>query len=231
MLPLRILTDRNRGGSYLIFLLVGAGLFAMFLFLTYYFQLNLGYSPVQSGFAFLPFSLGIILSAGVVAQVLPRTGPRPLLIVGLTMAVAGMLLLTRIDQDTVVLDARVPVAGPLSLGMAGVFIPASSLALVNVGAHDAGIASAVLNTSQQIGGSLGTALLNTLFAGAVTSWFAENLTDPSQAQQQAPLAFISGYHVAFFWGAMLLAGALLTALFVINARRQDVPKEAAVAAA
>ena len=79
--------DRNRGGSYLIFLLVGAGLFAMFLFLTYYFQINLGYSPLKSGFAFLPFSVGIILTAGVVAQLLPRVGPRPLMIPGLVMAV------------------------------------------------------------------------------------------------------------------------------------------------
>jgi hypothetical protein len=115
--------------------------------------------------------------------------------------------------------------------MAGVFIPASSLALVNVGAHDAGIASAVLNTSQQIGGSLGTALLNTLFAGAVTTWFTNNLKDPSQAQQLAPFAFIHGYHVAFLWGAVLLAGGLLTALVVINARKEDVPDDAAVAAA
>ena len=231
MLPMRILTDRNRGGSYLIFLLVGAGLFAMFLFLTYYFQLNLGYSPLRSGFAFLPFSVGIILSAGVVAQVLPRTGPKPLLLVGLSMAVTGMLLLTRVGQDTSYWTHVFPSLLLLSLGMAGVFIPASSLALVNVGAHDAGIASAVLNTSQQIGGSLGTALLNTLFAGAVTDWFTENLRDPADAERLAPFAFISGYHVSFFWGGMLLAGGLLTALFVINARKEDVPDEGAVPAA
>ena len=228
MLPLRILLDRNRGGSYLIFLLVGAGLFAMFLFLTYYFQANLGYSPLRSGFAFLPFSLGIILSAGVVAQLLPRTGPRPLMIGGLTMAVAGMLLLTQIGQDTSYWTHVFPALVLLSLGMAGVFIPASSLALFNVGEHDAGIASAVLNTSQQIGGSLGTALLNTLFAGAVTRWFTDNVRDPADAERLAPFAFISGYHVSFFWGAMLLAGALVTALFVINARKEDVPAEGAL---
>jgi len=229
MLPMRLLTDRNRGGSYLIFLLVGAGLFAMFLFLTYYFQLNLGYTPVQSGFAFLPFSVGIIVSAGLVAQLLPRVGPKPLLVIGLSMAVAGMLLLTQIGQNTSYWTHVFPALVLLSVGMANVFIPASSLALLNVGAHDAGIASAVLNTSQQIGGSLGTALLNTLFAGAVTSWFAENLRNPADAEQLAPFAFISGYHVAFFWGAMLLLGGLLTALFMINARKQDVPAEPALA--
>ena len=106
LLPLRIVLDRNRGGSYLTFLLVGAGLFAMFLFLTYYFQINLGYSPLKSGFAFLPFSVGIILTAGVVAQLLPRFGPRPIMLPGLVMAVVGMLLLTQISADTSYVDAR-----------------------------------------------------------------------------------------------------------------------------
>ena len=229
MLPLRIVLDRNRGGSYLIFLFVGAGLFAMFLVLTYYFQINLGFTPLEAGFAFLPFSAGIILTAGVVAQLLPRLGPKPILVVGLTMAVIGMLLLLRIDQDTAYWSHVLPAEILMSVGMAGVFIPASSTALIGVGHHDAGVASAVLNTSQQIGGSLGTALLNTLFAGAVTSYFADNLTDPSQAQQLAPLAFIHGYHVAFFWGAVLLAGGLLTAIVVVNASKEDVPDpEAAV---
>ncbi len=225
MLPLRVVLDRNRGGSYLIFLLVGAGLFAMFLFLTYYFQVNLGYSPIKTGFAFLPFSIGIIGTAGIVAQLLPRVGPKPLMVVGLGMAVIGMLLLTRIGQDTSFWTHVFPAEVLLSVGMAGVFIPASSTALLGVGTHDAGVASAVLNTSQQVGGSLGTALLNTLFAGAVTSYFAENLRSPEDAEQLTPLAFLSGYHVAFFWGAMLLLAAWFVAVFVINARKQDVPAE------
>jgi len=231
MLPLRIVLDRNRGGSYLVFLLVGAGLFAMFLFLTFYFQVNLGYSPVKSGFAFLPFSVGIILAAGVVAQLLPRVGPKPLLLVGLVLAVTGMLLLTRVDNDTSYVSHVLPSEVLLSIGMACVFIPASSTALVGVGSHDAGVASAVLNTSQQIGGSLGTALLNTLFAATVTSYLADNVRAPADAEHLLPTAFIEGYHVAFFWAAMLLAGALLVALFVVNARKQDVPDDDAAAAA
>src|SRR3954453_619519 len=118
MLPLRIVLDRNRGGSYLIFLFAGAGLFAMFLFLTYYFQLNLGYSPLQAGFAFLPFSAGIILTAGVVAQLLPRVGPKPLLVAGLALAVVGMLLLTQIGQDTPYWSLVLPAEILLSVGMA-----------------------------------------------------------------------------------------------------------------
>jgi EmrB/QacA subfamily drug resistance transporter len=231
MLPMRVVLDRNRGGSYLVFLLVGAGLFAMFLFLTYYFQINLGYTPLKAGFAFLPFSGGIILAAGVVAQILPRVGPKPLIVIGLVMAVTGMLLLTQITQDTSYWTHVLPAEIIMSVGMAGVFIPAASTALIGVGSHDAGVASAVLNTAQQIGGSLGTALLNTLFAGAVTAYLTDNLTNPADADKLIPAALIHGYHVSFFWGAVLLFAALLVAVFVMNAKKQDVPKHPAEAAA
>ncbi len=212
-----------------MFLLVGAGLFGMFLFLTYYFQLNLGYSPLRSGFAFLPFSGGIIVAAGIVAQLLPRVGPKPLMVTGLAMAVTGMLLLVRTGQDTSYVSTVLPSQLLLSVGMACVFIPTSSVALVGAGAHDAGVASAVLNSCQQIGGSLGTALLNTVFAGAVTSWFTENLKNPADAARLAPTAFLDGYHVAYYWSAGLLLVAMLIALFMVNAKKEDVPSEGAVA--
>jgi EmrB/QacA subfamily drug resistance transporter len=230
LLPLRVVLDRNRGGSYLIFLLVGAGLFAMFLFLTYYFQINLGYSPLKSGFAFLPFSAGIILAAGGVAQLLPRLGPKPLMVPGLVAAVLGMLWLTQIGSTSSYATHVLPSEIIMSVGLACVFIPASSTALIGVGHHDAGVASAVLNTSQMIGGSLGTALLNTVFAGAVTSYFAEHLTSPGNAQKLTPLALIHGYHVSFFWGAGLFTAALLCALVFITAKKEDIPAEGAMAA-
>ena len=225
MLPLRVVLDRNRGGSYLIFLFVGAGLFAMFLFLTYYFQVNLGWSPLKAGFGVLPFSAGIILTAGLVAHLLPRVGPRPLMIVGLTMAVAGMLVLTTIGQDTAYWSHVLPAEILMSVGLAGVFIPAASTALLGVESHDAGVASAVLNTSQMIGGSLGTALLNTLFAGAVTSYLADNLRNTADAAGVTLQALIHGYQVAFFWGAVLFAAGWLVAVLVVNAKKDDIPAE------
>jgi EmrB/QacA subfamily drug resistance transporter len=231
LLPLRVVLDRNRGASYLLFLLVGAGLFAMFLFLTYYFQINLGYSPLKAGFAFLPFSGGIIVTAGVVAQLLPRLGPKPLLVPGLAMAVIGMLWLTQISQTSSYTTHVLPSELLMSIGLAGVFIPASSMALLGVPPHDAGVASAVLNTSQQIGGSLGTALLNTLFAGAVTGYFADHVTNPADTKRLTPLALLHGYHVSFFWGAVLLAAALLVAIFMVNAKKQDIPANAAATVA
>jgi EmrB/QacA subfamily drug resistance transporter len=231
MLPLRVVLHRNRGGSYLMFLLVGAGLFAMFLFLTYYFQINLGYSPLKSGFAFLPFSGGIIVTAGVVAQILPRVGPKPLIVSGMVMSVVGMLMLTRITADTAYWSHVLPAEILMSIGLAGVFIPASSTALIGVGHHDAGVASAVLNTAQQIGGSLGTALLNTLFAGAVTAYMADHLTNPAHANRIVPSALIHGYHVSFFWGAVLLFGALLVGVYVINAKKEELPTDPALVVA
>ncbi|MCW2823219.1 MAG: transporter [Aeromicrobium sp.] len=231
LLPLRVALDRNRGGSYLVFLFVGAGLFAMFLFLTFYFQLTLGYSPLKSGFAFLPFSIGIILGAGVVSQLLPRIGPKPIMVPGLVSASIGMLLLTQVTADTSYWTHVLPAIVLMSLGMAAVFVPASSTALIGVGSHDAGVASALLNTSQQVGGSLGTALLNTLYAGAVTAYLTDNLrggADPKAVQADA---FVHGYHVAFFWGAMLLIAALLAAIVLVTAKKDDVPSEPGVGAA
>jgi len=223
LLPLRVVLDRNRGGSYLVFLLVGAGIFAIFLFLTFYFQQTLGYSPLKSGFAFLPFSGGIIVGAGVVSQLLPRIGPKPLMIVGLAMAVAGMLWLTGIGEQSSYVTEVLPSLLAISLGLAAVFVPASSTALVGVAEHDAGIASAVLNTAQQVGGSLGLALLSTFYASAITGYVADN---PGASQGAA---FVHGYHVAFIWGSVILAIALVIAGVFISAKKDDLPAEGALA--
>ncbi len=231
LLPLRIVLDRNRGGSYLASLLVGAGLFAMFLFLTYYFQANLGFSPLKSGFAFLPFSFGIIVTAGVVSNILPRTGPKPLMVLGSVMAAVGLFLFTYISDTSSWLTHVLPGELLMSIGLALVFVPLSSLALMGVGDHDAGVASAMLNTSQQVGGSLGTALLNTFYASAVTAYLGDHVRSPADLKVQTPLAFIHGYHVAFWIGVGLLAAASLAIIVLINARKDDLPAEAAMMAA
>jgi hypothetical protein len=144
--------------------------------------------------------------------------------------VVGMLWLTQVSADSSYVTHVLVSELLLSIGLAGVFIPASSVALLGIESHDAGVASAVLNTSQQVGGSLGTALLNTLFAGAVTSYLAEHVKSPADGAKYAKLALIHGYHVAFFWGAVLLAGALLVSALVITAKKDDIPTETPVAA-
>ena len=170
LLPMRVVLDRNRGGTYLASLLVFAGLFAMFLFLSYYFQYNLGYSALKSGIAFLPFSGGIIVTSGVVSGLLPRTGPKPLMLIGLAMAAIGLATFTLISDTSSWVTTVLPGELLMSVGLALVIVPLSSLALTGVNNDDAGVASAVLNSTQQIGGSLGTALLNTFYASAVTSY-------------------------------------------------------------
>ncbi|GAA3590649.1 MFS transporter [Kineosporia mesophila] len=227
LLPLRVVLDRNRGAAYASSLLIGAGLFAMFLFLAYYFQQNLGYSAVKSGFAFLPFSAGIIVSATVASSLMPKVNPRVLLVVGGVLATAGLALLTRIDLDSSWLTLILPAEVLLSLGMGLFFVVSASLALTKVEEHDAGVASAMLNTSQQIGGALGTALLNTLFASAVTSWMTDN-AGSGNVQQLASEAAIHGYHVAFWVGAAFIATATIITLLMVNARSNELSNEGAV---
>ncbi|PJI86695.1 MFS transporter [Luteimicrobium subarcticum] len=232
LLPLRIVLDRNRGGSYLVFLLAGAGMFAMFLFLTLYFQDILGWEPLKTGFAMLPFSLGIIAMAGVVSRLLPKLGPKPLMIPGLAFATIGLLLLTRTSTEGSYWTQVFPGILVMSLGMAAVFIPVSSTALIGVGGHDAGIASAVLNTSQQIGGSLGLALLNTVAISAATDKIGDLVAGGANPKDPmtAATAQVHGFHTAYVWGAGFFAIALLIAAFVIVARRDSLPAEGAVAA-
>ncbi len=225
LLPMRVILDRNRGGSYLTTLLVGAGLFGMFLFLTYYFQGILGYSALKSGFAFLPFSAGIIVAAGSASQLLPRVGPRPLILTGLVTATVGMLWLTQITVDASYVTHVLPSEILLSVGLGVAFVPLSATALFGVGNHDAGVATAVLNTTQQIGGSLGTALLNTIAATATGSYA---LAHTGAAQS---VADVHGFSVAFAWSAGILAFAAIVAYVAINATKHSLAKHDTVPAA
>jgi hypothetical protein len=153
------------------------------------------------------------------------------MLVGLVMAVAGMLLLTRIDVGTAYATHVLPALLVMSVGLAGTFISAASTALYGVEPHDAGVASALLNTSQQVGGSLGLALLNTFYAAAVTGYVADHSAPGADPKQTTVLGFIHGYHVAFAWGAGLLAAAWLTAFVLITVQKDELPDPTAAAAA
>jgi len=219
LLPMRVLLDRNRGASYLVSLITGIGLFAMFLFLGLYLQVILRYSPVKAGFAFLPFSLGIILGAGASSQLLPRVGPKPLLIPGLIAGSVGLLLLTRVTpQTSYATHVLIPML-IISVGMAFVFIPVSSTALHAISHHDAGVASAMINTSQQVGGSLGTALLNTV---AVTTSAAYLTAHEALGRAATPAALTEGYTRAFAVGAGFLFTAAVVALFMLKVGKEAV---------
>jgi EmrB/QacA subfamily drug resistance transporter len=217
LLPMRVILERNRGGSFLSTLMVGAGLLGMFLFLTYYFQGTLGYSALKAGFAFLPFSAGIIVAATASSKLLPRVGPRLLLAMGLGAAILGMLWLSRITPHTSYAAHILPAEILLSLGMGLAFVPVSSTALYRVPNHDAGVASALVNTTQQVGGSLGTALLNTVAASATAAYLVGRVPD----RAAVAAAQVHGYTVGFLVAAGFLGVALLSALFLVTATRAD----------
>jgi EmrB/QacA subfamily drug resistance transporter len=227
MLPMRIVLDRNRGGSYLASLLLFAGLFAMFLFLSYYFQYNLGYSALKSGIAVLPFAGGSIVTAGVVPALLPRTGPKPLMLIGLAMGTVGLGSFAFISQTSSWVTHVLPGELLMSVGLALVFVPLSSLALTGVREDDAGEASAVLNSTQQIGATVGTSLLNTFYASAVTSYVVAHHLAPSAFN---PLAAIHGYHVAFWIGVGCVAAAFVAILVLVNAGKDDIATQPGVPA-
>ena len=222
LLPMNILLNRNRGASYLTSFIVGAGLFGMFLFLAYFFQGILEYSPIKAGLLFLPFSVGVGISAGIASQALPRFGPRYVSFTGLIMATLGMLLLTRLEPSSSYVSDILPALMVLSLGMGLVFVPISATALFGVGNHDAGVASAVLNTAQQIGGALGTAFLNTIAVTATANFFISypiDPTDPIRAKEITESGLTEGFTTAFTWSAgFMILGALIW-VFMINANK------------
>jgi EmrB/QacA subfamily drug resistance transporter len=218
LLPMRVVLDRNRGGSYLASLLVGTALLGTFLFLTYFFQGTLGYSALRTGFAFLPFSGGIIVGAGLSSRLLPRVGPRSLMVTGLLMGMGGLIWFTQLSAGS---SYVAHVLGPellTSLGMGLTFVAMSSTALVGVDPSDAGVASALVNTTQQVGSSLGTALLNTLAASATATYLLTHGRAPGVARSAA----VHGYTTGFTLSAILLGVAAVTTGVLVRVTRTDV---------
>jgi EmrB/QacA subfamily drug resistance transporter len=212
LLPLHIVRDRARGGAYASIALAGSAVFGVFLFLTYYLQQNLGYSPLATGLAFLPMTALIVLTATTVqTRVLHRTGARPLIAGGMTLGAIAMLLLTQLTPHAAYVTHVLPSLLLVGAGMGCIFAPAFSTATLGVKSTDAGIASAMVNTSQQVGGSVGTALLSTIFASSAASFISVH----AKTAGLANVASIHGYTTAFEWAAALFGVGLLVALFVL----------------
>ncbi|MFF7472705.1 DHA2 family efflux MFS transporter permease subunit [Streptomyces sp. NPDC008092] len=212
LLPLRVLLDRNRGASFLSVLVIGAGMFGVFLFLTYYLQQSLGYSPIKTGLAFLPMIAGLMLTSTLATTVLvPRVGPKPVVPLGMGIAAAAMVWLTGLDLTSSYATGILPPLVLAGLGFGLVMAPAMALATDGVRTEDAGVASAAVNTMQQVGGSLGTALLNTLATGAVTDYLAGR--DPGDPAVLAH-ASLEGYSTAYWWSAAFFAAGLVVSVLL-----------------
>ena len=216
LLPLHVILDRNRGAAFMSILLAAVGMFAIFLFVTYYLETTLKYTPIQTGISYLPMVACLVLAAQIGTNFLvPRLGPKVMVPIGMVMATGGMLWLTQLGvHSTYAADIMPPL---MLMGLAmGTIMPASmQSATLGVSRDYAGVASALVNTSQQVGGSIGTALLNTLAASALTAYLAAHPplahTAPAIAAALGA-ASVHSYAIAYTWGAGSFAiGAVMSA--------------------
>lgn len=238
LLPMRVLRSRDRSGAYLISLCVGTALFGMFFFLGLFLQEVWGYSPLKQGVAYMPMVAMIMVSAGVASQLVPRIGARPLMLAGSMLATGGMFWLSRINEHSHYASGLL---GPMMLtatGMGLIFVPLSLVSLTKVADHDTGVASSMLNVGQQVGGSIGLAILGTVAWSAVANSIhsqaaaaaaaAKHATAHlSAAQQAAAVKAVTdhAYSVGFSKGYLVSAGiaflALIVTVVAIRVRRED----------
>ena len=198
-------------------LLVASGLFAMFFFNTLYVQRVLGFSPLQAGLAFLPVTAGIGIGAGLSQPGVKRLGIRTTSIIGMTIATVGMLLLLTTDSNGTYLSDVLPGLIPISIGMGLTFVPLTLLATSGIEHEDAGLASGLFNTSQQVGGALGLAILSTLAVNRTDNALGGLTGEPTAAQQND--ALVTGFHAAFFGGALFFVGGIIVMIMLL--KRED----------
>src|ERR1700761_9560240 len=228
LLPLRVIVDRSRGGSYISVGLTGIAVFGVFLFLTYYLQQVKGYSPVTSGLAFLPMIACILLASNTSSiLLLPRVGPRNLIVTGMVLGGLSMGYLTTLTVTSSYATHVVPALLAMGLGFGMIFSPAINTATAGVERQDTGVASALVNTMQQVGGSIGTAALSTVALTATASY----LTAHHTGRLATATAAVHGYSVAFTVSAVLFGvGVVVAALLLPSRRRLEELRNAAQAA-
>ena len=237
LLPMRVLTDRNRSGAYLIMLCVATGLFGLFFFLTLFIQTVLGYSAIRAGIAYLPFAVGVVIATGLASQLVARIGPRPLIVVGSAMVAGGMFWFSRLTEHAGYASHLLGPQLVSSFGLGLVFVPLALVALHNVAEQDSGVASSLLNTAQQVGGAIGLALLGTVawtaVANSVRTQVAHAAAAAAKAGQPLPKlgtsppasiydhALTVGFSRAFLVAAGIGLLALLIAIATIRVSRQE----------
>jgi EmrB/QacA subfamily drug resistance transporter len=227
LLPLRVLADRVRGGSYLAIGISGIAMFAVFLFLTYYLQQTKGLTPIQTGLAFLPMTGAIVITAMAVnIRLLSRVGPRPLLVLGMAVGALAMVWFAQLTPTSSYAGHVLPALLVMGVGMGNIFAPAIASATYGVDPRDSGVASAMVNTMQQVGGSIGTALLSSIFASASASFAAGKPQSPQLLGEAA----VHGYTVAFWISAGVFAfGAVVVGALMRSIRVAEPAGEPALA--
>lgn len=211
LLPLRVVVDRLRGGAYLSIGLSATGMFAVFIFLTYYLQDTLGFSPIRTGFAFLVMPISIVTASTTAnIKLVPRIGPRIVMTCGLLTSMTGMSLLASfLTTESSYVGTVMPLLIVMGIGMGLVFAPAMASGTLGVDRNDAGVASAMINTMQQVGGSIGTAALSSVFATSVSNYVSDN------GKQAMAAAQVHGYTVAFWCAAGVFALGAIVAFTIL----------------
>jgi EmrB/QacA subfamily drug resistance transporter len=221
LMPLRLFHNRTRVGAYAVMLIVGAAVFAMFFFLTQYVQKVMGFSPIKAGVAFLPVSATIVVVAQVTSRLVTRVPTRALIGGGTFVAGCGLLYLSTLDVASSYAGHVLPSIMLIAIGMGMVFVPITLAAVTRVDAQDTGIASAMLNVGQQVGGTIGLASLITIFGHAASSDARAHqgtLHGPALAMH----AFTHGADMAFLAGAVLAAVGFVLAVSLIRVQQSDV---------
>jgi EmrB/QacA subfamily drug resistance transporter len=241
LMPIRVLANRNRSGSYLIMLCLGTAMFGMFFFLTIFVQTVWGYSAIKAGVAYLPMVAMIMLASGIASQLVPRIGARPLMLTGSVIGTGGMFWLSRLTEHSTYVGGLLGPTMVTAAGLGLLFVPISLVALSKVDDSDAGVASSLLNTGQQVGGSIGLAVLGTVAwsavansvksqapAAAATAKAAAAGGHPLSAAKAAALQthiYDHALAVGFSRGFLVSAGIALLALVItvltIRVRRED----------
>jgi predicted MFS family arabinose efflux permease len=215
LMPFSIFARRNRNGAYALSLVIGVAVFGVFFFLTQFVQNNLGFSPLQAGFAFLPMTAGIIVTSQIVARLVGRFGPRPFITAGPLLVAGGLLWLSRINDTTSYFPGLVGPMLLVAIGMGNIFVPLTLMAVSGARPQESGLASALLNVGQQIGGSIGIALLGTVAATVTKNQLAGRI--PTHPAVNSALA--SGYGAGFELAAALALAGFALAIAVIRGRR------------
>ena len=214
LMPLALFANRNRSGAYVLRMLAGTMTIAVLFFLTQIVQNVLGYSPLKAGLAFLPLGVGVVITAQVTSRIIGRLGPRLPITVGALAVAGGLVWLSRISDHAAYLS---DIFGPLiilSVGLGLIFLSTTLVAVAGAARHESGLASAVLNVSQQLGGSIGLAVLGTVAAGVTKS----NLVNVRPTHELISQAIVSGFTTAFEIGTFLALAGFVVALVVIRGR-------------
>jgi predicted MFS family arabinose efflux permease len=241
LVPFRVLRNRNRSGAYVIMLCVGTAMFGMFFFLTLFVQEVWGYSPLRSGIAYLPFVAMILVATAAASQLVARIGARPLLLVGSVFGAGGLFWLSQVKETSTYAGGLLGPMMVAAFGFGLMFVPLSLLALSKVREEDTGVASSLLNTGQQVGGSIGLAILGTVAwssfannldsasakakAAAVAAARAGHPISKAKAQAEQTTIFHHALAYGFSHGYYVSAGIAVLALIVtalmINVKRED----------